>query len=440
MTNPCKHFVLDTNVLLHSPAALESFKENHVVIPIDVIEELDRFKSRPGELGANARECIRRLDDLRTKGRLTEGVPLNDEGGSLRIDLKSMCLLEHGLSSDIPDHRIISVAYRLKREGHKVVFVSKDMNLRIKSDVLGIETEDFLRQKVSFDSLSRGWREVTLTDESIDRFYKEKEIVIDTQETELYPFEGILLRSQQSPKRTALGIHIDKHRIQLVERGNEPCFGITPRNLQQRLALELLLHPGVHLVALIGKAGTGKTLLAIVAGLQLLLHEERFETLLISRPIMPLGKDLGYLPGGVSEKLEPWMKPIFDNLQFILRSKGRNPVDAKKKVNELIQSGAIQMEALTYIRGRSIHHQYLIIDECQNLTPHEVKTIISRAGHGTKIVLTGDPYQIDNPYLDAESNGLSFVCERMKTLPLSGHVVLKKTERSRLASIAADYL
>jgi predicted ribonuclease YlaK len=293
MPNSRKHFVLDTNVLLHSPAALESFRDNHVIIPIDVIEELVRFKSRPGELGANARECIRRLDHFCTLGHLTEGVQINDAGGTLRIDFKSMCLLDHGLSADIPDHRIISVAYRLMCEGHKAVFVSKDVNLRIKSDVLKVETE---------------------------------------------------------------------------------------------------------------------------------------------------GKDIGYLPGSVAEKLEPWMKPIFDNLQFILRSKGRNPVEAKKQVNELIQNGAIEMEALTYIRGRSIHHQYLIIDECQNLTPHEVKTIISRAGHGTKIILTGDPYQIDNPDLDAETNGLAFVCERMKNLPLSGHVVLQKTERSQLASLAADYL
>lgn len=440
MTNAVKHFVLDTNVLLHSPAALESFKENHVVIPIDVIEELDRFKSRPGELGANARECIRMLDKLRESGELTEGVKLNDEGGTLRIDLKSLCLLEHGLSSDIPDHRIISVAYRLKNEGHTVVFVSKDMNLRIKSDVLGVETEDFLRQKVSFDSLSTGWREIVIADKAIDKFYKEKKIDVEEQEQALTPYEGVLFRSEEVPKRTALGVHISGGKVELVERGNEPCFGIQPRNLQQRLALELLLRKDVHLVALIGKAGTGKTLLAIVAGLQMLLNEEQFETLLISRPIMPLGKDLGFLPGSVTEKLEPWMKPIFDNLQFVLRSKGRNPADAKKKVHELLDSGAIEMEPLTYIRGRSIHHQYLVIDECQNLTPHEVKTIISRAGHGTKIILTGDPYQIDNPYLDSESNGLSFVCERMRNLPLSGHVVLQKTERSQLASLAADYL
>lgn len=433
-----KHFVLDTNILLHSPQALRAFQDNHVVIPIDVIEELDRFKGRSGELGANARETIRQLDNLRTEGQLTKGVSLNDEGGTLRIDLKSMCLLDHGLSADIPDHRIISVAFRLMQEGKNVVFVSKDMNLRIKSDVLGVPTQDFLRQKVDFSALPPGWREISCTDAEMQRFYKEKRLT--KPGSELYPFEGVMLRNVESPRRTALGLHTGKDEIRLVERGNEPCFGIQGRNLEQRLALELLLSPDVHLVALIGKAGTGKTLLAIVAGLQLLLNEERHETLLISRPIMPLGRDLGFLPGAVTEKLEPWMKPIFDNLQFVLRSKGRNPKDAKRKVEELLNSGHIEMEALAYIRGRSIHHQYLIIDECQNLTPHEVKTIISRAGHGTKIVLTGDPYQIDNPYLDVETNGLSYVAERMKTLGLSGHVVLGKTERSELASLAADYL
>lgn len=370
-----KHFVLDTNVLLHSAAALFAFKEHHVVLPIDVIEELDRFKNHGNELGFNARSTIRSLDGLRARGRLTEGVPLNDEGGTLRIDLKAVCLLDQGLSADIPDHRIVSVAYRLKQSGKRVVFVSKDMNLRIKSDALGLETQDFLRQTVRAESLSAGWREVQVADDLINALYKAKSIEVPEavaapekpSDEDAAPFtlnEGALLRSDTVPRRTALAIHRGQGKMSLVERGNEPCFGIQPRNLEQRLALELLLDPSIHLVSLVGKAGTGKTLLAMVAGLQQILNEGRYESLLVARPIMPLGRDIGFLPGKLTDKLEPWMKPIFDNLQFVLRSRGRNSSDAKRKVEELLRSGHIEMEAITYIRGRSIHKQFLIIDEC----------------------------------------------------------------------------
>jgi PhoH-like ATPase len=433
-----KHYVLDTNVLLHSPLALQSFQENHLVLPIDVIEELDRFKGRSDELGRNAREVIRKLDALREHGSLTEGVPLNEDGGTLRIDLKHTPLNEHGLSSDSADHRIVSVAYRLEREGHRAVFVTKDMNLRIKSDALGVETQDFLRHKVRVDTLSPGWRELLVENSFIDQLYRNKSGVLP--QADLPPNEGLLLRSIQTERTTALAVHRQDGEVDLVTRGNEACFGIRAHNLEQRLALDFLLDPSISLVCLIGKAGTGKTLLALVAGLQLLLNEQRFETLLVSRPIMPLGRDLGFLPGKVSEKLEPWMKPIFDNLQFALKHRGRNPTDAKQRVDELMSSGLIEMEALTYIRGRSIHNQFLIIDECQNLTPHEVKTVISRAGHDTKVVLTGDPYQIDNPYLDSESNGLTYVAERMGNESVAAHVCLSRTERSELASLAADVL
>ena len=431
-----KHYVLDTNVLLHSPLALQSFQENHLVLPIDVIEELDRFKGRSDELGRNAREVIRKLDALREHGSLTEGVPLNEDGGTLRIDLKHTPLNEHGLSSDSADHRIVSVAYRLEREGHRAVFVTKDMNLRIKSDALGVETQDFLRHKVRVDTLSPGWRELLVENSFIDQLYRNKSGVLP--QADLPPNEGLLLRSIQTERTTALAVHRQDGEVDLVTRGNEACFGIRAHNLEQRLALDFLLDPSISLVCLIGKAGTGKTLLALVAGLQLLLNEQRFETLLVSRPIMPLGRDLGFLPGKVSEKLEPWMKPIFDNLELLLgtqEERGKSP-----SYQPLIDQGIVEVEPLTYIRGRSMPRQYFIVDEAQNLTPHEVKTVITRAGEGTKIILTGDPKQIDNPYVDATSNGLTYVVERFKDSPIAGHITLRKGERSELAESAAELL
>jgi len=438
-TDEKRCFVLDTNILLHSPNSLFAFHEHDVVLPIAVLEELDRFKTDTGELGRNAREVVRVLDRLRTSGgNLTEGVSLTKAGGSLRIDLHAESLADQGLDRDTADHRILSVARRLQREGGNIVFVSKDISLRLKASALGITAEDFLRQKVQVDKLHPGWREMLVSSEDIRSFYDDGEL--SSEGNGSYPNEGILLRDKDRPKRTALGRRSPSGSIRPLERGTRPCFGLTARNLEQRLALEMLLDHDIQLVALIGKAGTGKTLLALAAGLQMVLNEKLYDRVLVARPIMPLGKDLGYLPGGVKEKLEPWMKPVFDNLQFLFSQKGRDPGEVKRKSEDLIRTGRLDMEALAYIRGRSIHNHFLIIDECQNLTPHEVKTIISRAGENTKIVLAGDPYQIDNPYLDSESNGLIYVAERMKGLDMVAHVMLSRTERSSLASIAADVL
>ncbi len=441
-----RHFVLDTNVLLHAPECLRQFAENIVVIPVDVIEELDNFKTRNDELGRNARSVIRIIDNARMNAEetLATGAPINDEGGMIRVDLKPVCLLEDGLRDDTPDNRIISVAYRLKREGHDVAIISKDVAMRVKSDALGIPAEDFESDKVpSLDNMFLGWRTVHCNGDAVAQLQEQGRATI-TLEDEACPNEAILLRDEKNPKSTALARPVvgwgggKEVELRSFLSSNQAVQGIAPRNLEQRVALELLLDPDVNLVTLVGKAGTGKTLLALVAGLYLTTKKHMYEKLLVSRPVMPLGRDIGFLPGTAEEKLMPWLKPIFDNMKFILRE--RSPGEADKKIMELFKSGIVDVEPLTFIRGRSIHHQFMVVDECQNLTPHQIRTIISRVGHNTKLVLTGDPYQIDNPYLDSRSNGLTYVAERMKKQSVAGHVLFTKSERSLLASVAVEIL
>ncbi|MGE0711314.1 MAG: PhoH family protein [Planctomycetota bacterium] len=440
-----KSFVVDTNVLLHSPACLQAFGDNTVVVPVDVIEELDKFKTNNDELGHNARSAIRVIDEARDRGSLGEGVPINDHGGTLVIDLKPVCLIEDGLRTDSPDNRIISVAYRLKREGRPVTLVSKDMNMRVKCDALGIPAEDFKTDKVpEIDELHTGWRTLTVPTDEINALRERGSLVIHSPER-LVPNEAVLLRAEENPKHTSLTrvaeLGVDGNgAASLVpfRSTNDAILGVAPRNLEQRVALEMLLDRDVKLVTLVGKAGTGKTLLALVAALELTTRKHLYSKMLVARPIMPMGRDIGFLPGTADEKVTPWMKPIFDNIKFILRDK--HPGEADRKIHELFKSGIIELEPLTYIRGRSIHNQYMIVDECQNLTPHQIKTIISRCGNETKLVLTGDPFQIDNPYLDSRSNGLTYVAERFKGQSIAAHVLFRKSERSELASIAVELL
>ncbi len=435
-----KHFVLDTNVLLHDASSLMAFGDNVVVIPITVIEELDKFKGHNDELGRNAREVVRTLDRLRQRGSLGRGVPLNDSGGELIVDVEPPLMADMGLPADVPDHRILATAWRLKTERLPVIFVSKDINLRIKSDALGIPTMNFEKEQVNIDRLYTGWREVVVDPAALERFAEAQRLEI---EPALYPNELVLLRNAERPKQTLLArryAHADAHTIEALRDHGGAGLAIAPRNLEQRFAMELLLDDDVPLVTLVGRAGTGKTLLALAAAHYKTVRREVYDKMLVSRPIMPLGRDIGYLPGSKDDKLEQWMKPIFDNLKLLLREQRRNSSDGGRKVQELMRSGLLELEALTYIRGRSIWRQYLIVDEAQNLTPHEVKTIISRAGDETKLVLTGDPYQIDNPYLDSSSNGLSYVVEVMKNEDVAGHILLTRSERSKLAAVAAERL
>lgn len=442
-----KHFVLDTNVLLHSPSCLLGFGANTVVIPVDVIEELDKFKGLNDELGRNARSVIRVLDRARVEGSLREGARINEDGGRIVVDLKPVFLIESGLRDDTPDNRIISVAYRLMRDGHDVTFISKDVNMRVKCDALGIPAEDFETDKVPAmdEGGYRGWRALECSAGDIDDLMERRQATLPGLSQPLHPNEVLLLRDAHNPKHTALarprrGSTQNGHlELRPFESPSDAIMGISPRNLEQRIALELLLDQELKLVTLVGQAGTGKTLLALVAGLHMTLRKHLYEKMLVARPIMPLGRDIGFLPGTAEEKLMPWMKPIFDNIKFVLRER-REPGEAEKKLTDLLKSGVVEIEPLTFIRGRSIHGQFIIVDECQNLTPHQVKTIISRVGHDTKLILTGDPYQIDNPYLDSRSNGLSYVAERFKGQDIAGHVTFTKSERSRLASLAVEIL
>ncbi len=450
MTNGhIKHFVIDTNVLLHNPNALFMFKDNEVVIPFDVIEELDKFKASTDDLGRNARTVIRHLDRLRGLGSLSDGVSVKETGGRVRVILEEDQKLCPGLTLNSPDNRIICCAFQLHQEGKQVVFISKDINARIKSDALRLKTEDFEAQKVDFERLFTGWREVLVPGRVIDTMYAEKQYKLDVPEP-LLGNEFVLLKDEQAETHTALArFRAATGLITPVRPRRGPVFGIMPRNLQQTMALELLLDDSVKLVSLVGGAGTGKTLLALAAGMSKTLNEQVYQKMLCARPIMPLGRDIGYLPGGKDEKLTAWMQPIFDNMTYLLSNRlaneGGNPTHSQlssveQRVQQLVDSGQVVLEPLTYIRGRSIPHQFMIVDEAQNLTPHEVKTIASRVGEGTKLVLTGDATQIDNPYLDSSSNGLSYLVERLKGKAIIGHVTLAKSERSELASLVTEEL
>jgi PhoH-like ATPase len=434
-----KTFVLDTNVLLHDHTCIESFADNTVVLPMPVIEELDKFKKETNELGRNARGVIRRLDHLRERGRLGDGVKM-DNGGILKIIVGPRPVSDSGLEEEIPDNKIIRVAYWLHKQGERVYFVSKDINARIKADALGIEVMDFEKQKINFEELFSGYREVSVKPEVIDDFYANRSVEIPG--LELLPNEFVNLISEGTEHLTALGRAGGNGTIVPMNPKIESVFHIKPRSREQRMALELLMDDSVQLVTLVGQAGTGKTLLALAAGLEKTLVQKRYDRILVTRPIMPFGKDIGYLPGHKEEKLANWMMPIFDNLTYLMlktsTSEHKNTV--RDKIEKLQRDEIIELEALTYIRGRSIPRQFVIVDEAQNLTPHEIKTIVSRAGEGTKMILTGDPYQIDNPYLDASSNGLAYAVERMKTQSLHGHVTLTKSERSTLAALAANLL
>ncbi|GAB4340692.1 MAG: PhoH family protein [Desulfobulbaceae bacterium] len=434
-----KYFVLDTNVLLHNAGAVTAFADNVVVLPMTVIEELDKFKKNNDELGRNARSVIRTLDSLRTRGSLGEGVVM-ENGGILKITVEQEEMPGTCIDLSIPDNLIIATAYNLKQQGFRSIFVSKDINARLKADALGIEVMDFEQEKADFDTLYPGWRELQVPSATIEEFYKSDSLEIEGQH--FLANEFILLQDEGNPKHSGIGRAVETTRLKHLSSSFDTAWRIKPRSKEQRMALELLLDPDVDLVTLIGQAGTGKTLLALAAGLAETLNEERYEKLLVSRPVIPLGRDIGYLPGTKDEKMKLWMQPIFDNLSYLmsLTHNGNEEETTQQMVARLIKNEDVELEALTYIRGRSIPKQYVVVDEAQNLTPHEVKTIISRVGEGTKMVLTGDPEQIDNPYLYSSSNGLTYTVERLKGQAGCGHVTLTKSERSRLSSLAAEYL
>jgi len=399
---------------------------------------LDGFKRHNDELGRNARHVIRSLDRLRARGSLKNGVAMAN-GGVLRITVEKKSMPGNFMDMTIPDNRILAVALSLHNEGEKVIFVSKDINSRLKADALGLDVMDFEKQKCNFDELYTGWHEIHVPGELIDQFYQEEALTV--KQFDFFANEFIHLIDAMNAKHTGMARAISEEKITHLNSKYDSAWKIRSRSKEQRIALELLLNPEISLVTLIGQAGTGKTLLALAAGLELVIQQERYEKLLVSRPVIPMGKDIGYLPGTKDEKLSLWMQPIFDNLNYLMRLDYKSDdVSVQNKVDKLFKEKHVELEALTYIRGRSIPKQFVIIDEAQNLTPHEVKTIISRAGENTKMVFTGDPHQIDNPYLDSSSNGLSYTIEKLKGQELYGHITLSKSERSPLSAVAADYL
>jgi PhoH-like ATPase len=436
-----KRFILDTNVLLHDPKALYKFQDNDIYIPIVVVSEIDKFKRDQSEVGRNARTVSRYLDDERAKGSLADGVTM-EGGGTLRVVFETKPVKIGSISdrhSQSMDDIILGVAQKLKEQNDEIVsiLVTKDTNMRIKADALGIRAQDYYNDKISVDDLYTGYRHKEITEE-------EKRILREEGSLPVLPgfFVNQFIRlyepGMSEEEGELLRVHADG-RMRRVQQ-EQDVWGIRPRNLEQRLAIELLLDPEVKLVSLLGKAGTGKTLLALAAGLQMVVDENAYHRLMVGRPIHPLGKDLGYLPGDVDEKIRPWMQPIFDNLEYILHCNTEDGMKENITHNYFIDKGWMVVEPLTYMRGRSIPNQYMLVDEAQNLSPHEIKSIITRAGHGTKIVLTGDPQQIDNPYLDADTNGISYLVQRLKDQKLYGHIQLTKGERSELAECASNLL
>ncbi|MCS5691619.1 PhoH family protein [Cyanobium sp. FGCU-6] len=458
-----KTYVLDTNVLLHDPQAINRFEDNHVVVPIEVVEEIDRFKRDPSEKGRNARQVSRLLDELREQGNLSEGVPIDrSSGGTLRVVFcrsETLAQLPPELKAGNGDNNILAVA--LEQRMHEVmgsqppvVLVTKDTNLRIKADAVGLTAQDYTTDKVDLADLYPGFCELWVSAEQIDRVKADGGLPLaelpqgSGGPAGLQANEGVTLVDQVQPNHTLLarfdarlGALLPLQRVPKVRLGR-----IQPRNREQTFALDLLLDPAVQLVTLVGKAGTGKTLLALAAGLHQVADERLYDRMLVTRPVIPLGKEIGFLPGDLEEKMGPWMQPIIDNLDYLLGaedaphpSRGGNRAP-RSSWADLKGMGLLEVEAISYIRGRSIPRQFMVVDEAQNLTPHEVKTIVTRVGEGTKIVFTGDPYQIDNPYVDAESNGLTWLVERFKGQGLAGHVTLMRGERSELAELAANLL
>jgi len=428
-----KVFVIDTNVMIHNPESILSFRDNEIVIPLQVLEELDHLKTYSDQRGKSARDAIRFLDLISKRGDLHDGVRL-ENGSILRVSLEQSDSVPKGFDLNKNDNRIILCASALKEAGRQVFFVSKDINARVKSTAIGVKAVDYEKEKVDIATLYQGVVEVEVAPDQIAAFDAMGRL---PWKDRLRPNEFVILRERGGlGERLARG-NLDEGVIEAVSQELGSVSGVSPLNLRQRVALELLLDDRLSLVTIVGKAGTGKTLLAIAAGLRKIFDEKAYAKMLVTRPVVSVGKDIGFLPGEKQAKMSAWMQPLFDNLEFIL---GVHKRDKIKSVDQMIKDKQIEIEALTYIRGRSLPNEYIIIDEAQNLTPHEIKTIVSRAGKGSKVVLTGDPYQIDNMYLDANSNGLSYLVDAFKGQAVFGHVTLQRSERSELAELASTLL
>ena len=437
-----KLFVLDTNVILHDAGCIEKFNEHDVAIPITVLEELDKFKRGNEDKHFQARHFLRELDSLTGPILGVTGVPRGDGLGNIRVVLSGQldARLKEAFISDSPDHRIMNTALLLMKEvkDRTVVMVSKDINLRMKAKSLGITSEDYEADKVTnFDELYKGKRVIEgVGSDDIEALYTQDKVAaaqfLDYIENPVAN-ENFVFRNGS---RSAL-ITYDQNADSFQRINKVTAFGIQPRNSEQTFALRALLNPDIKLVTLAGKAGTGKTLLALAAALH---RRNDFNQILLARPIVPLSnRDLGFLPGDIQAKLDPYMQPLFDNLN-VIKNQFRESERHRQEISEMLEAETLVITPLSYIRGRSLQKMFFIVDEAQNLTPHEIKTIITRAGEGTKIVFTGDIHQIDQPYLDGLSNGLSHLINRMVGQPIYAHVTLEKGERSPLADLASELL
>lgn len=442
MTN--KIYVIDTSVYLTDFSSLRAFEDNDIVIPFKVLEEIDKHKKRQDAVGSNARNIIRALDELREIGSLHNGVSMGDGFGTVTARSYDPQLIPLDWDVEDPDNQIIATALTVKRENpeSKVTLVSRDINLRVKCDSIGIATDDYQASQVieSLEEIYSGYTELVVKDSIIEDFYNGEDVFIPKEEEGLNGNQFLVMSSEINEKKSALARFKNYNTPLLKIPNKRRVWGISPRNKEQTYALELLMDPSISLVSLVGKAGSGKTLCAIAAGLEQTLDDHPMSSqksiytrLIVSRPVEPLGKDIGFLPGTMEEKMEPWLKPIQDNLKFLM-------VDDSVTLQEYMDMGKIEVEALTYIRGRSIANAFIIIDEAQNLTKHELKTIVTRVGEGTKLILTGDVEQIDNIYIDERTNGLTYAVEKMKEHEITGHVTLKKGERSAIATLGSKIL
>lgn len=434
ITGNRKIFVLDTNVLLHDADSLISFEDNHIVLILPVLEELDTFKSKPGELGANARKVAHYLDDARKRGKLSEGVSIGEDGGTISVIDVLKDKEFPGSLKDSVDNDLLETTYVLRKK-HKAILVTKDINLRVKADVLEITADDYTTDKKN--AIYVGASEMELDSEQIETLKFTTRLTIkdaDLPINEYYQVKNS--ESESSEQLLARAVRADQ--IMLVEWTNTPIIGIKPRNIEQHYLMDALLDEDIKLVTIHGKAGTGKTLLSIAAALYKTYVDYAYVKIKLMRPVMPVGKDLGYLPGSLEEKMLPWMAPIYNNLEF-LKQEDRKTGRSILPIN-FDESEILEVSPLTYIRGQSVANCIMIIDEAQNLTPLDIKTIVTRAGEGTKLVFTGDIDQIDHPYLSMLDNGLTYLASKFRDNKLHCHITLLKGERSELAEIASNIL
>lgn len=435
-----KTYVLDTSVYLTDSNCINSFENNDIVIPLKVLEEIDKHKKRQDSVGSQARATIRYLDALRDKGSLSKGVRIDKGMGVVRVASYNPLSLPDDLDLEDSDNQIIATALSEQEtapKSRKVVVVSRDINMRVKCDALGLLTEDYQAEQVveNSEGLYTGRAEVLVDEQVIDKFYAGDDVWLDDGTIGIFPNQFIMLISNSNEKKTALARFMNYNTpLQKIVKSSASIWGTNPRNKEQQFAFDLLLDPEVPVVSLVGKAGSGKTLLALAAGLEQTFGKDAlYRKIVVTKPVEPVGKDIGFLPGSMEEKMMPWLAPIQDNLQFLMG-------DDKTTLEMYMEKGQIEVEAMTFIRGRSISNAFIVIDEVQNMTQHEIKTVLTRVGEGTKIILTGDVEQIDNVYIDATNNGLSYVVERLKEEQITGHVTLLKGERSKVATIAATKL